>query len=156
MSAFYRCGAGHVFEWGNEDWHAAASQPNGAPRNCPADVPNGESCMESSTLMGPFDSAMMARVPDDLVEKVARAIAFADKPWVAWPGGYRGSERERIREQARAAISTLGLEMVYARGFRRISVAMLEGAAHDPERFVGVVQGIQLETINEEPWASAT
>lgn len=50
------CGMGHSFTWGDEDWHAEASQgrmPEGdlIPMYCQADDENGDPCMDSSSLI---------------------------------------------------------------------------------------------------------
>jgi hypothetical protein len=63
------CGEGHLFSYGDEDWHYEEHADQGGkkypiPRHCPCDFPDdhadpeiaGESCMESSYLWGPFKS----------------------------------------------------------------------------------------------------
>ena len=57
---FWVCAHRHVFAWADESWHAAASQPNGAPMFCPVAVGNGGPCEDSSHLWGPYASAEVA------------------------------------------------------------------------------------------------
>lgn len=50
--AFFVCAKRHVFSWGDEDWHAGASQAGLdylAPMYCPVDDP--APCMDSSHLV---------------------------------------------------------------------------------------------------------
>lgn len=76
---WFRCGAGHIFQWGNEDWHREASQSGGAPTHCPVEITDGafagESCMESSTLAGPFPNALAAAAPPVGVDEDAKERA---------------------------------------------------------------------------------
>ena len=58
---WWRCGRGHVFQWGHEDWHPGSSQPDGAPTHCTADLGDGSPCLDSTHLWGPFASAQAAR-----------------------------------------------------------------------------------------------
>lgn len=52
-ATWWVCGYGHVFSWGDKDWHADVSQPGGAPMYCTA-APCGEPCMDSAHLFGPY------------------------------------------------------------------------------------------------------
>jgi hypothetical protein len=57
-STWWICGWGHVFEYGQEDWHMEFSQvpTEPVPMYCQGDYDNGDPCMTSIHLYGPYAS----------------------------------------------------------------------------------------------------
>ena len=57
------CAHGHVFQWGQEAWHAEASQELAGrpPAYCQELDRYGEPCLDSSHLWGPFPSEAAAQ-----------------------------------------------------------------------------------------------
>lgn len=54
------CGYGHVFFWGDEDWHEEMSQPEGAPCYCNCEISPDEFCGDSCHLWGPYETFIAA------------------------------------------------------------------------------------------------
>jgi hypothetical protein len=50
------CGHLHVFSYGDEDWHMGFSQSHEEPipTHCQEDLPNGDPCLDSTHLFGPY------------------------------------------------------------------------------------------------------
>lgn len=77
LEGWWVCGKGHVFHHGDEDWHADASQPEGAPTHCHFEDGDGEPCMDSTHLWGPFDTplgAEKAKLEDPIVRWLSGSI----------------------------------------------------------------------------------
>lgn len=63
---YFWCGNGHIFTYGNEDWHSESESAfqwitdEGVPipTYCPEDMSetDDEPCMDSSHLVGPYDT----------------------------------------------------------------------------------------------------
>lgn len=71
------CGQFHVFPYGNEDWHKDYSQEpvDGLPVPvfCQADEADGDACMDSSHLWGPFPSEYKADYEMHIKKMVSEA-----------------------------------------------------------------------------------